>query len=127
MPRLQTRRLTADQFSAIAPLLTTMGAPQLEAARRVLVDGEIRRVVAADHGCSHQAVSQLVDRVWDAAQAWRGTPGLPPGWEVVELAVPAEVAQRWRDEQRRLRATLPIPAQRAAVAPKKKARGMAPG
>lgn len=127
MPRPATRRLTAEQFAAIAPLLTNMGAAQLAAARRVLVDGEIRRVVAADHGSSHQAVSQFVDRVWEAAQAWSGAPGLPPGWEVVELAVPAEVAQRWRDEHRRLRASLPIPAQRAAVAPKKKARGQAPG
>lgn len=100
------RRMTAADFDAVRPLLKNVSKERGDAARSALVDGETLAVIAERHGCSRQAINNVVTTFWDKLtdyhQAQRATANagvlLPPGWEQVTLIAPSALIEKFRAE-----------------------------
>lgn len=83
------KTLTVDEFEWLLPRLGRMDSRNVDAMRRVLVDGVMQKTVAAELGLTKEAVSAMVSRVWKAHL----TDGRrPAGWEKVEVVLPSEMA-----------------------------------
>ena len=74
------KRLTADQFR-LATKGLSMGQRNIDIARAVLVGGRKQSELAAKHGLTNGAVSQVVAKVWQASQ-------VPAGYERVSVVLP---------------------------------------
>ena len=100
------RRMNAVEFDAVR-LLLNISNDRANAARSVLVDDKTYQAAADQFGWSRQAVGVTVNVVWrtflkfreaqSAAAVNAGVP-LPPGWELVELAAPSSMIDKFRKE-----------------------------
>lgn len=90
------RRLTLSQFeNAIQSL--SVGQRTIDIAKAVLVDGLRQRDQAANYGITGGAVSQIVKKVWDAAQDAK----IPAGYEEITVVLPEQRAflvKKWASE-----------------------------
>jgi hypothetical protein len=105
MPRAK-RSMTAAEFEAVRHLLN-ISDERVEAARLALVGGHTNAGIAKQFGWkSRQAVGECVDAVWQALQRYReaqkaqASAGsvLPQGYEMVTLAAPVDLIDKWRSE-----------------------------
>lgn len=105
MPRAK-RSMTAAEFQAVRHLLN-ISDERIEAARLALVVGQTNAGIAKQFGwSSRQAVGECVDVVWQALQRYReaqkaqASAGsvLPQGYEMVTLAAPVDLIDKWRSE-----------------------------
>lgn len=85
-----------DFVAAVAT--TQMRRVTIDAARRVLVDGQSIRTAADAVGRTYETVRAAVARV---NRAHRELLGCPNGWEVVTVALPPEDALDVRELERR--------------------------
>ena len=104
---LHKRRMTAEQFDAVRPLLKRMSPQRVEAARLALVDDLPLQGIADHYGwSSRQNVSDAVTSVF---QAWgrfeetrllaaSGGGNVPEGWETATLTAPPELLTKFRKE-----------------------------
>ncbi|OZB48952.1 MAG: hypothetical protein B7X60_02630 [Polynucleobacter sp. 39-45-136] len=96
----EKRRMTDTEFHLIRPLLN-ISENRIEAAFSYLVQGESLRSIAEKYDWSHQAVHDAVGVVWRSFQKYQEgqrAVDLPEGWEVVQLRVPTELADKFRSE-----------------------------
>lgn len=84
------KKLTEMEFNAIRVYLNKFSNKNIEAIRRILVEGIMQKNVAAELGISKEAVSAMVARAW-AAHIQHGV--RPDGWRTVEVVLPAEYAE----------------------------------
>jgi FixJ family two-component response regulator len=84
------KRLTAGEFDAIRPHLGNLETKNVEAARRVLVDGALQKDIAAELGLTKEAMSAIVKRAW-TQHVERGA--RPAGWERVEMVLPPDLVE----------------------------------
>lgn len=94
------RRLTLSQFeNAIQSL--SVGQRTIDIAKAVLVDGLRQRDQAANYGITGGAVSQIVKKVWDAAQDAAQDAKIPAGYEEITVVLPEQRAflvKKWASE-----------------------------
>jgi hypothetical protein len=84
------KTLTAEEFEYIRPYLGRVEEKNLRAIRRVLVDSEMQKNIAAEMNLTKEAVSALVARAWRAHLAHGER---PPGWVKVEVVLPPDMAR----------------------------------
>jgi FixJ family two-component response regulator len=84
------KKLTEIEFNSIRVYLNKFSNKNIEAIRRILVDGIMQKDIAAELGMSKEAVSAMVARAW-AAHLKHGI--RPEGWRTVEVVLPAEYAE----------------------------------
>lgn len=84
------KALTVEEFECIRPHLGRIGGKNLNAIRRVLVDGVMQKDVAAELSLTKEAVSAMVARVWRVHLKYGARPA---GWEKVEVVLPPEMVQ----------------------------------
>lgn len=98
------QEMTSAEFDQLLPLLIAKGTSErrITAARLALVERLPAREIAERLGWqSRQAVSSAKAVAWELFQTMqesRTPPALPPGWVLVTLAAPAEMAARFRRE-----------------------------
>lgn len=89
---LMKKQLTIQQFDAIARRLG-VSQQTLEIARGVLVEGLSQSTFVEKFGVSKGAVSQAVNRIWDAH--------IPIGYEKLTVVLPTEqakVVKEWAEQ-----------------------------
>lgn len=94
----EKKRLARDVFSRVTRGLN-VGKQTLDIAYGVLVDGKPQKYFVDSLGISRGAVSQAVNRVWDAYKQ-----EVPDGFVRVEVVLPkrqAFIVKRWADEAKR--------------------------
>jgi hypothetical protein len=100
----QTKRLTLDQFElAIQDL--DVGERTRRIAESVLVQGRAQAELVAELQLSKGAVSQAVDRVWQAAQHL-----LPDGLQRITVTLPphqVRIVKQWEKQAMEKRGTKP--------------------
>jgi len=84
------KKLTEIEFESIRVYLKKFNNKNIEAIRRILVDGIMQKDIALELGVSKEAVSAMVARVW-AAHLKHGV--RPEGWRTVEVVLPVEYAE----------------------------------
>jgi len=84
------KKLTEREFDSIRVYLNKFSEKNIDATRRILVDGIMQKDIAAELGMSKEAVSAMVARAW-MAHLKHGVP--PEGWRTVEVILPAEYAE----------------------------------
>ena len=92
------KQLTEAQFLAAISRLD-VGQQTVDIARAVLVNGQAQSVFVESLGLSKGAVSQAVNRVWQAAQ---DTP--PVGYERVTALLPehqAFIVRKWAEDAKK--------------------------
>lgn len=83
------KRLTATEFGSIKLHLGNFEKKNVDALRRILVDGAMQKDIATELGTSKEAVSAMVGRAWKIhLQHGRR----PEGWRTVEVTLPKEYA-----------------------------------
>ncbi len=104
MTRLSSRRVTAEQFDAVRPYLSSLSEKRIEQARLAMVDGALLKDIADREGVSPNAISKLVRQVWETLERQNilttesELEVLPPGWERVTLTAPKDFIERIRAE-----------------------------
>ncbi|EFD6870878.1 transcriptional regulator [Escherichia coli] len=94
----EKKRLEKDVFLRVTRSLN-VGKQTLDIAYGVLVDGKPQKYFVDTLGISRGAVSQAVNRVWDAYKQ-----EVPDGFVRVEVVLPerqAFIVKRWADEAKR--------------------------
>lgn len=84
------KKLTEREFESIRVYLNKFSSKNIDAIRRILVNGIMQKEIALELGMSKEAVSAMVARAW-AAHLKHGT--RPEGWRTVEVVLPAEYAE----------------------------------
>lgn len=84
------KSLTAEEFEWIRPHLDRVEEKNLNAIRRVLVQGARQKDVATDLNLTKEAISAMVSRAW-RAHLEHGE--RPPGWVKVEVVLPPDMAE----------------------------------
>jgi len=84
------KKLTETEFDSIRVYLNKFNKKNIEAIRRILVDGIMQKDIALELRMSKEAVSAMVARAW-AAHLKHGV--RPDGWRTVEVILPAEYAE----------------------------------
>lgn len=114
MPRPSQRRLSADEFKEILPLLQRMKPERVALARLAIVDGYALRLIGEQNGCTRQSVADAVSLVWREVENYRDSQRiaassgkiLPPGWEQATFIAPSYLIERFRKEL--IRETMPV-------------------
>lgn len=83
------KKLTEIEFDSIRVHLSKFSNKNIDAIRKILVDGIMQKDIAAELGMSKEAVSAMVARAW-TAHIKHGV--RPEGWRTVEVVLPAEYA-----------------------------------
>lgn len=104
------RRMTAEQFDAVLPLLN-ISKERIEAAREALVDGQILSEIGKRFGWSRQAVGDAVSIVvkkWAKLEDHRDSQRakVPPGWKRVTFYAPQNLILKFEREIAQARAKL---------------------
>jgi hypothetical protein len=87
------KRLTEGEFATIRPHLKSFADKNVEALHQVMVGGRQQKDIARELDMTPEAVSAMVKRAWDKHVEL----GLrPDGWEVVNVALPPELARHVR-------------------------------
>lgn len=97
-----SKRLSLEEFERASGALR-MGERAFEMTRAVLVDGARQLDQAEAFGITRGAVSQAVNKVWQAAQKERCE--LPEGFEKLTVVLPehrAFLVKKWADEAKEL-------------------------
>lgn len=81
------KTLTPDEFNAIRPHLERFEGKNVEAVRRILVEGAKQKDIAIELELSKEAVSTMVGRAWNLHLKHGRR---PPGWETVTVALPPD-------------------------------------
>lgn len=107
-PRGRAQSLSPAEFDRLLPLLVAKGTSErrIEAARLALVDGLPAQEIANRLGWkSRQAVSSAKAVAWDlfSTMVKPSAPALPPGWVLLTIAVPADLAARVQQEAEQAR------------------------
>jgi hypothetical protein len=92
------KRLTKEVFSRVTRGLN-VGKQTLDIAYGVLVDGKPQKFFVESLNISRGAVSQAVNRVWDAYKQ-----EVPDGFVRIEVVLPerqAFIVRKWADEAKR--------------------------
>lgn len=92
------KRLTKEVFARVTQSLN-VGKQTLDIAYGVLVDGKPQKYFVKTLSISRGAVSQAVNRVWDAYKQ-----EVPDGFVRVEVVLPERLAfivKKWADEAKR--------------------------
>ena len=84
------KKLTAGEFKTIEPYLERLDGKNIDAIRRVLVDGMKQKDIAAELKLTKEAVSAMVARAW-RAHLEHGE--RPEGWVKVEAVLPPQMAE----------------------------------
>jgi FixJ family two-component response regulator len=84
------KRLTASEFETIRPYLERFEEKNVDAIRRVLVEGVMQKVIVEELGLTKEAVSAMVSRAWKAHMEHGERPA---GWVKVEVVLPAQMAE----------------------------------
>lgn len=100
------RRMTAVEFEALRPYLTSISVDRLNAAKACMVDGRTMPSVAADYNWTRQSVNECIGIVWKAFERYHESQKttanagtlLPPGWEQVMLIAPSHLIAKFRAE-----------------------------
>lgn len=83
------KRLTATHFESIRGYLGNFDKKNVDALRRVLVEGTRQKDIAEELGLSKEAVSAMVGRCWKIYLRY----GVKrDGWKTVEVTLPVEYA-----------------------------------
>jgi predicted DNA-binding protein YlxM (UPF0122 family) len=97
------RRMSALDFETTRPLLQSIAARRIEAARAHLVDGETMAAVANRYGWSKSAVHACVNRVWVVWQQYCEARAIatlrtlaPNEWPVVTMRAPHDLIEDFR-------------------------------
>lgn len=85
-----TKALTAEEFEYLRPHLARFEKKNLEAVRRVLVDGVMQKDIALEMNLTKEAVSAMVARAWKAHLEFGER---PTGWVKVEVVLPPDMAR----------------------------------
>jgi orotate phosphoribosyltransferase-like protein len=88
------KKLTSDEFEVIRPHLERFEEKNIEAVRRILVDGAKQKDIAQELKATKQTVSVMVSRAWSLHMQHGSR---PLDWEKVEVVLPPEYAQVVRD------------------------------
>ncbi|EBM5962833.1 TPA: TrfB-related DNA-binding protein [Salmonella enterica subsp. enterica serovar 16:l,v:-] len=94
----ERKRLSKEVFSRVTQSLN-VGQKTLEIAYGVLVEGKPQKYFVETLNISRGAVSQAVNRVWDAYKL-----EVPDGFVRVEVVLPerqAFIVKKWADEAKR--------------------------
>lgn len=83
------KKLTAKEFDSVRVYLGNFSDRNIEAIRRILVNGTMQKDIALEFGMSKEAVSAMVGRVWKVHLRHGRRPA---GWRTVEVALPPEYA-----------------------------------
>jgi predicted DNA-binding protein YlxM (UPF0122 family) len=83
------KRLTATDFESIRVYLGNFEKKNVDALRRIFVDGIRQKEIALDLGMSKEAVSAMVSRSWKIYMQYGSK---PDGWRTVEVTLPSEYA-----------------------------------
>lgn len=120
------RRMSAHEFDPLVPLLD-ISEERISAARAVLVDDKTLEMAAVPYGWTRQSVNDAIGKVWRTrerfieAQTISAGAILPPGWELVTLAAPTRLVEKFRAEIAADAASVPpvaTPKAKAARKPK---------
>ncbi|HFF5988744.1 TPA: TrfB-related DNA-binding protein [Enterobacter hormaechei] len=97
-------RLTPQDFDTLKDHMgSRWKAANIEAVRRVMVEGCKQKDIAADLGVTEKAVSQMVKKAYDLHQE-HGT--VPVGWVSVYATLPPDLAELVKTMEQQARATL---------------------
>ncbi|EHW3975396.1 transcriptional regulator [Salmonella enterica] len=94
----EKKRLTNEVFARVTRSLN-VGKQTLDIAYGVLVEGRPQKYFVETLGISRGAVSQAVNRVWDAYKQ-----EVPDGFVRIEVVLPerqAFIVKKWADEAKR--------------------------
>lgn len=83
------KKLTESEFNSIRIYLTKFSEKNIDAIRRILVDGVMQKDIALELELSKEAVSAMVARAW-TMHLRHGV--RPDGWRTVEVVLPTEYA-----------------------------------
>jgi len=83
------KKLTAKEFETVRVYLGNFSDRNIDAIRRILVNGTMQKDIALELGMSKEAVSAMVSRVWKVHLRHRLCPA---GWRTVEVVLPSEYA-----------------------------------
>lgn len=92
------KKLTKQEFEEVLPHMERMEERNIRALKRILVDGEMQKTIAAELGVSKEAVSAMVVKAWKL-HIEHGT--RPNGFVVVTATLPKELAEAVKDIERR--------------------------
>ena len=85
-----SKAMTAEEFEWLRPHLSRFEKKNLEATRRVLVEGAMQKDIAIEMNLTKEAVSAMVARAWKAHLAFGERPS---GWVKVEVVLPPDMAK----------------------------------
>lgn len=83
------KRLSATHFESIQTHLGNFEKKNINALRRILVDGTKQKDIALELGMSKEAVSAMVGRAWKISLRYGQR---PEGWRTLEVTLPSEYA-----------------------------------
>lgn len=104
--KVNTKRMTADDFDVVSALLPSLSGKRLQAARAVLVDGATYQASADRFGGTRQGIYKATRTVWMAYEHYQvaklveHSAYLPEGWVRVQIEGPVELIEKFRDEVR---------------------------
>lgn len=85
------KRLTTEEFKVLRTHLERrhFEDKNIDAIRRVLVDGVMQKIIVAELGLTKEAVSSLISRAWKIHAEYGDR---PHGWRRVEVVLPPDYA-----------------------------------
>lgn len=87
---MSNKRLQEEEFDALRPHLEQFKQENVEAIRRVLVDGVQQKDIAMELRVTKVAVSAMVGRAWRLHLEHSAR---PEGWETVSVLLPRDFAR----------------------------------
>jgi hypothetical protein len=117
------RRMTANEFEALRPLMS-ISKDRQDAARMALVDGQTLQGIGNIYKLTRQAVGSSVSAVWKVYERWQesqraaaaASEAIPEGWERITIIAPSELIAKFRSEVTQAAGGTPIktPARKSA-------------
>ena len=92
------KRLTEEEFEYLRPFLSRVKPRNVEAAKKILVDGRPQAELASELSVTPKTICQLVTRVWKLHIKHGHR---PKGWVEVSVTLPADIADIVIDMERK--------------------------
>lgn len=97
------KRLTAQEFDTLQRYLSRFKNENVQAIRKILVDGQQQTNVANTLGVTNKAVSYMVRKAW---QTYIKHGERPEGWISISVTLPPDMAELVKDIERKAREKL---------------------
>ncbi|KQH72932.1 TrfB-related DNA-binding protein [Xylella fastidiosa subsp. sandyi] len=97
------KKITSQDFEKLRPYLSRFKEQNIEAIRKILVDGQQQTNVANTLGVTNKAVSYMVRKAW---QTYIKHGERPEGWISISVTLPPDMAELVKDIERKAREKL---------------------